>query len=129
MSSLPFKINTDINANVVNTNLLNATDANITNAFIDNLLLDNVDLPVGGQYKIGGVHVLSTPVQASSVAVGNTVPSAQGSGAVAIGLLAGDISQSNNSIAIGNSAGKNGQGGDCVAIGALSGFNSQGETL
>jgi len=126
MSSLPFKINSDVNANVVNTNLLNATNANITNAIIDNIALSDSDLPVGGSYKIGGAHVLSTPVQASSIAIGNTVPTGQGAASIAIGLLAGDITQSNNSIAIGSSAGKNEQGGDCVAIGTLAGFSSQG---
>jgi|SRR5690606_14906369 len=129
MTSLPFKINTDINANVVNTNLLNATDANITNAFIDNLLLDNVDLPVGGQYKIGGVHVLSTPVQASSVAVGNTVPTGQGAGAgqgnqgdgaIAIGRNAASSSQTANTIVVGSNSGNPSVDANVIVLGSNS---------
>lgn len=137
MASLPFRVNTDVNANVVNTNILNAT-----NATIETFSISNLDTPVGGQYKIGGVHVLSTPVQASSVALGNTVPTNQATSAIAIGTNAGQLdqglrgiaigtlsgqdSQSQDGIAIGNSAGKTFQGGDAIAIGTLAGFTTQG---
>lgn len=122
MSARQFSISSDIYCNSLHTNNLNAV-----NIEVDTLIPNNIDLPIGGEYRIGGVHVLSTPVQASSVALGNTAPTGQGTGTVAIGLNAGQTSQGENSVAVGLLSGQTNQGQFCVAIGGVAGETSQGQ--
>jgi hypothetical protein len=57
----------------------------------------------------------------TSIAIGNQAGNAQGTGAIAIGLIAGGLNQQNNAVAIGVSAGENTQGSLAIAIGSNAG--------
>ena len=120
MSERQFGISTDIYCTNINTNRINCQDV-----FADTLTTNNVDLQVGGSYKIGGAHVLSTPVNGSSVSLGNTLSIGQGTNSVAIGTSSGQSSQGQNSVAIGSLAGQTTQGQNSVAIGSSAGQTNQ----
>lgn len=113
-------------SNSVNTNLVNTVDLNAETATISNIIIDNFDIPEGQAYKIGGVHVLSTRVQASSIALGNTEPVSQGPQAIAVGINSGESNQNNSAISIVTNSGQTDQGAQSVSIGTLTGQTNQG---
>lgn len=122
MSVKQFGISSDIYCSSVNTNKLNCQE--IVSNSID---VSNINLPVGGQYQIGGTHLLSTPIQGSSLSLTpGSISTGQQTGAVAIGNTAGQTSQGELSVAIGTNTGQITQSGFSVAVGSSSAETNQG---
>jgi len=121
MTTRQFGISSDIYCSSLHTNNLNA--ANIE---VGTLTPDDIDLPVGGEYRIGGFQVLSTPFLASSIAVGNTLPVNQGNNTVAVGNFCALNNQGQYSIAIGSDTAATNQGQFSVALGSSAGKVNQG---
>jgi hypothetical protein len=113
----------DVNA----TNVSAQTGTFATSITAPTLSVSNVNILAGGAYRIDGKHLLSTPVNASSVALcPDSAPSGQGSQSVAVGSNAGNNSQQTNSVAVGPNAGRTNQGTGGVAVGQNAGQTNQG---
>jgi hypothetical protein len=121
-ATIPFSVRKDTSLNSLYTNTLDADTISATSANVD----------IGGSYQVDHQHLLSTPFNASSVALTPaTVPTNQGQSAIAIGNNAGTSNQGTGCIAIGASAGQISQSvignlQSSVAIGAFAGYDTQG---
>jgi len=121
MTTRQFGISSDIYCSSLHTNNLNA--ANID---VGTLTPDDIDLPIGGEYRIGGFRVVNTPFLGSSIAVGNTLPINQGNNTVALGNFCATNNQGQYSIAIGSNTATTSQGQFSIAIGTNTGQVNQG---